>query len=95
MSSADISLQNNRLMVSGDLNFATVMNLLNQSLPLLSQCPRFDFDFSNVISANSAVFAIMLEWMKQAKRVQKTITFSYLPAQFSSIIKVLGLSEFV
>ena len=91
--SASISYQNSRLMVSGDLSFLTVMKLWNESLPLLSQCTNLDFDLSNVISSNSAGLALLLEWIKYAKRVNKPVAFHYLPAQLNSIIAVAGLKQ--
>jgi phospholipid transport system transporter-binding protein len=87
-----ITLQNDRLVVTGDLNFATVMDLWEQSLPLLAQCQRLDFDLSKVVSSNSAGLALMIEWIKQAKHSNKAITFYSLPRQLASIASVSGIA---
>jgi phospholipid transport system transporter-binding protein len=91
-SDASITLQNDRLMVSGDLNFATVMKVWNQSLPLLMKRESFYFDFSNVISTNSAGLALMIEWIKYARSTHKNIEFNYLPPQLMSIASVSGIA---
>lgn len=93
MNSASISYQNNRLMVSGDLGFQTVMNVWTQSLPLMTQPSELQFDLSNVISSDSAGLALLLEWVKHAKHLQKNISFQYIPAQLNSIIAAAGISN--
>jgi len=65
---ASVRLENNRLMVSGDLNFVTVPELSAQSLPLLMECNALQFDLSRVTSSNSAGLALLLEWLKHAKK---------------------------
>ena len=92
---ASITYQNERLMVSGDLNFNTVMNVWNNSLPLLNSGSDLQFDLSNVISANSAGLVLLIEWVKYAKKVGKAISFHYMPAQLNSIISVAGVSGFL
>ena len=97
-SSASITFQNNRLMVSGDLGFQTVMHVWAQSLPLLAQAntvSELQFDLSNVISSDSAGLALLLEWVKYAKRINRKISFQYLPAQLNSIIAVAGISDLI
>lgn len=93
MNSASISYQNNRLMVSGDLGFQTVMNVWTQSLPLMMQASELQFDLSNVISSDSSALALLLEWIKYAKRMQKNISFQYIPEQLNSIIAVAGIKN--
>lgn len=92
-SQADITVDRDRLCVSGMIDFFTAMQLWQQSLPLLSQKNTLDFDFSAVISANSAALALLLEWLKYAKREQKTITFHGLPSQLLSIATIAGLEN--
>ncbi len=88
---ASITSQNNSLVVAGELNFATVVGLWNQSLSLLAQSAQLHFDFQKVESCNSAGVALMLEWIKYAKSHHKTILFSHIPQQLNSIIAVSGI----
>lgn len=91
--SAQITLENSHLMVSGDLNFSTVMVLLEQSIPLFSNCNELKFDLSRVNSSNSAGLALLLEWIRYAKKVAKPISFSHLPAQFVSMMQAAGIEK--
>lgn len=88
---AEILLENNRLMVSGDLSFSTVMDIWRKSLPLLSALDVYCFDFSNVISSNSAGLALMIQWVKKARGEGKNISFDYLPSQVVSIAEASGV----
>ena len=67
---ASINYENGRLIVSGDLDFSTVMNVWNQSIALMSVPTELQFDLSNVISSNSAGLALLVEWIKYAKKTQ-------------------------
>lgn len=88
---ASITVQNDKLLVAGDLVFATVMQLWDASLPLLAKQAQLNFDFSQVTNSDSAGVALMIEWAKYAKQARKTIHFQHLPTQLASIIAILGI----
>jgi phospholipid transport system transporter-binding protein len=90
---AHIIADNGRLIVSGQLNFATIKKLWKASLPLLASQTELHFDLSKVLSSNSAGIALLIEWMKYAKQHQKTITFERIPAQLQSIAAVSGVTS--
>lgn len=93
---ASISYQDNHLTLSGDLDFNTVVKLWADSLPLLAQAPAaFSFDLRKVTSANSAGLALLLEWVKYAKQVNKPIQFHHVPAQLVSIATVSGVMSMI
>lgn len=89
---ATILDENNRLTVSGTLNFETVMALWKQSLLLLVKYPRVNIDLSKVTASNSAGLALLVEWLKYGKQENKTITFSGMPPQLQSIARVAGIN---
>ncbi len=90
-STATIVDEKNRLVVSGELNFETIVVLWKQSLPLLERYPRIDIDLSKVTASNSAGLALLLEWLKYGKSENKVVTFSGMPAQLQSIASVAGV----
>ncbi|MHB1947921.1 MAG: STAS domain-containing protein [Gammaproteobacteria bacterium] len=92
---ASIKLENHCLQVSGDIDFGSVVSLWNESLPLIAASQKVVVDLSRVKSVNSAALALMLEWMKYAKRECKTILFQNLPKQLVSIATVAGIGNFV
>ncbi len=91
MNLAAIVKQDNRLIVSGDLTFATVNALWQQSLSLLSNSPELNFDFSGAKTVNSAGLALLIEWIKYARQHKKNLHFSQLPDEFRSIGEAAGI----
>ena len=81
-----------QLIVSGELNFATIVGLWNQSLPLFTNRSQIDIDLSQVTQSNSAGIALLVEWIKYAKRTNKPILFHGIPAQLQSIAAVAGVA---
>ena len=90
---ASIDFEKDCLHVSGDLNFATVVSLWVQSLTKLQSLADLTFDMAKVHTCNSAGLALMLEWVKYAKRANKKIQFKNIPANLASIIKVAGVNN--
>lgn len=88
---ANITCENNRLIISGDLDFSNVMSLWDASLPLLAQSEVWLFDLSHVGSSNSAGLALLVEWIKLARKKNKKIHFDHIPSQLFSIAKVCGV----
>jgi len=83
--------QNGCLIVSGDLDFLTVPIVWKQSLPLLTASSELNFDLEKITFSNSAGLALLIEWMKYAKRSGKKIYFHHIPSQLNSIIKATGV----
>lgn len=83
--------EHNQLIVSGVLNFETVMAVWKQSIVLLANYAHVDINLANVTAANSASLALLVEWLKYGKQENKKITFSGMPSALQSIAKVVGL----
>jgi phospholipid transport system transporter-binding protein len=90
-----VQLMNGSLFVSGKLNFGTVMEVWQQSLPLLSQCKELNFDFSGVSQTNTCALALLLEWLKYAKQHQKPLSFIQLPLKLKAIASIAGIDSLV
>jgi phospholipid transport system transporter-binding protein len=54
---------------------------------------QLEFDLSALTVVDSSAVAVMLEWQRAAKRLDKVITFHAVPANVSSLIELYGLSE--
>ncbi len=89
---AIIADEKGQLIVSGELNFATIVGLWKQSLPLLTNRSPIDIDLSQVTLSNSAGIALLIEWLKYAKQNNKAITFHGISAQLQSIAAVAGVA---
>ena len=62
-------------------------NMFNTPLPLLT------FDLAGVTRVDSAGLALLLEWLREARRRGKEIRFQNIPEQLAAIAKVSGLSD--
>ena len=82
-----------RLYVSGVVSFDTVPRLSEQADHLFSRLERIDVDLSQVTRSDSAGLALMVEWMRQARLLQRPITYLNIPAQMLAIARVSGLDR--
>jgi len=88
---ADISLRNNQFFISGELNFSNVMSIYNKSLAQVQQCPECIFDFSELQSSDSAGLALIIEWIKLSRKINKPVRFVHLSQDIMSIAKAAGI----
>lgn len=88
---ADITIQNNQFLISGDLSFSNVMSVYRKSLLQSQQCPELTFDFSQLKSSDSAGLALIIEWIKLARQLNKPVRFTHLSADIMSIAKAAGI----
>ncbi|HVY22122.1 MAG TPA: STAS domain-containing protein [Steroidobacteraceae bacterium] len=86
----------NQFAVSGNMNFATVPELLSQSERLFSAASAIDIDLSAVLHADSAGLALLLEWLRYGKHNSKSVHYRNVPAQLrllAAISEVESLLE--
>lgn len=80
------------LQVEGDLTFATVVTLLDDSRELLGRSTEpLTVDLSAVGRADSAGLALLIEWMRRARAAERTLEFRAMPAQLHSLARASGL----
>lgn len=89
MKQADITIENNTLQVSGELDYFNVMSVYNKSLSLLPTDQAPIIDFSRLVDANSAGVALMIAWKKQWQNVE----FRHVSPELKSIANVSGLDK--
>lgn len=91
-----------RLHINGDghyrlpeaLTFATTPHLYLQTGEMFdTPLPRLTFDLAGVQRVDSAGLALLLEWLREARRRSKEIRFENIPEQLAAIAKVSGLSD--
>jgi phospholipid transport system transporter-binding protein len=85
-----ISLSAGRYSVSGELNFATVTDLLLQSREMFAGESSIELDLSGVTHADSAGLSLLIEWLRQARLQGRQLRYVALPAQLSALA---GISE--
>ncbi|TAK77510.1 MAG: STAS domain-containing protein [Gammaproteobacteria bacterium] len=95
MKQADVTLQNNQILVSGDIDFSNVMSVYEKSLPLLSAAAEPRIDFSQVTSSDSSGLALVIEWIKLAGQQQKRIHIIHLSDDLMSIAKAARVGHLI
>lgn len=93
---AEVRIENNTLYVCGELDFSNAIFIYQQSQPLfLSAASALVIDFSGLHAANSVVMALMIDWMRRAKRADKSIQFKHLSSDVMSLARASGLDKII
>lgn len=74
--------------VNGELSFATVTTLLQQSRSLFAAAANLEIDLSGVNHADSAGLSLLLEWLRYGKRENKVVHYHGLPAQLHALANI-------
>lgn len=79
--------------VSGELTFTTVNELLESAPVLFAPISMLDIDLADVTRSDSAGLALLIDWMRSAKQMNKNIVFHNIPAQMLAMAHASGLDE--
>lgn len=91
---ATVALESGCLRIRGEMSFASVLALLEQTRPLLADGHgRLEIDLAEVSRVDSAGLALMIEWLRQAHHSQRELCFLHLPAQLRAIAEASDLDE--
>lgn len=84
---------NNQVIIEGNLDLTTVNMLKKQTIVLFNSVSEIQFDLSAVNQSNSAALALLLEWLKIAKKHQVSLSFSNFPEHLREIARVYGIEQ--
>lgn len=84
-----------RYLVSGPLLFHTVTAARKLGLQLLTNHRTLVLDLSGVVRADSAGLALLIEWMREARRHAVTIHFENVPRQLQAIARASQVDQFL
>lgn len=79
--------------VGGELTFNTVNELLTKAPILFKKHDKLEINLLDVTRSDSAGLALLVDWMRYAKRSNKTIAFHNLPSQMLAIANASGFDE--
>ena len=82
-----------QLSVNGELGFESVPGLYSSSLKYFQNNPNLDIDLAGVTHTDSAGVALLIEWLRQARRQNCTIKFHNIPSQLLAIARVCGVAK--
>lgn len=91
---AKIQLTEGVIHVSGDLNAASVPALLDDATALFQQAgEQFSVDLADVTRADSSGLALLIDWMRSARRDNQQLSFRRIPAQLLEMARVSGIES--
>ncbi len=94
MSDTGIQHADGRFRVSGELTFATVTRVLERSRRLFTQAGEaLEIELGAVERVDSAGLALLIEWMRVAQALDKSIRFFNLPDQMMAIASASDLDS--
>lgn len=84
--------------LQGPLSFETVPGVLVESDKYAARTDLPDaltIDFAQVTHVDSSAVALLLEWLRRAKRRGKTLAFVNLPANLLALARLYGVAELI
>lgn len=80
------------LRMEGALTQAHAVRLLNSGIAAIDGGVD-EFDFSDVAEIDSSALALIFAWMRAARARDKSLRFSHLPGNLSSLAEVYGVGD--
>ena len=84
----------NQWLLKGEVNVNTITAIIEpgyKMIDALAAGQTLTLDLSGVGQADSASVALLIDWLRYAKKGKKSIVFSNLPAKMRDIINVSNL----
>ncbi len=82
-----------RFRVSGVLDASTTPALLEQSRERFAHEKSVEVDFAQVTESDSAGMALLIEWMRLARRQGQKLRFSNIPAQIAALARISEVDD--
>jgi len=95
MNNADVKFEQDQFVLSGDLDFSNVVRVYQKALSQFNSQATLVFNFADLKTSNSAGIALMVEWLRAAKRQNKQVEFRNVSPQLQAIIKAARLDFLV
>jgi len=90
-----VSLEQNdqTLRIIGALTFKSVPNVRLQGLESINALSDIKVDLKDVTHTDSAGLVLLLEWLRTAQTLKKTLTFIHIPDQLLALANVSGVAQ--
>ena len=87
------TLGDGRFKVRGTLDAATVTHLLERSEEAFRGAGSLEIDLSGVPEGDSAGLALLIEWIRLARKEQQQIQFKNLPKQIAALARISQVDD--
>lgn len=96
MSWARVQLGDSLWRVDGRLTFETVTGLLRDSGEAFGGgSGPLEIDLSGVEHADSAGIALLIEWLRRARKADREVHYRHMPRQMAEIARISDLERFL
>jgi phospholipid transport system transporter-binding protein len=89
---AVVQKQGDRIVVSGALTLSSVASALGEGVAAIAQGAR-TVDLGEVGELDSSALALLLAWLREAKRRDASLSFTRLPEGLTTIARLYGIAE--
>lgn len=87
------ALGDGRFRISGVLDAATVTHILSQSKERFQGLSRIETDFAAVTESDSAGLALLLEWLRLARKSGQQVHFDNVPEQIMALARISEVDD--
>jgi phospholipid transport system transporter-binding protein len=87
-----IRREGERLVVSGSLTLANVAAALSEGNAAIGEGVR-TVDLAEVGELDYSALALLLAWLREAKRLNRSLVFANLPQGLTTIARLYGVAE--
>lgn len=87
-----LQLTGDVIFVKGHINYDTVMLVYQQGLTLMSSMKHIEVDLQGVEKSDSSSLALLIEWIRNSKARQQSITFLNIPKFVQDLAKACGVN---
>jgi len=87
-----IRREGERMVVSGPLTLASVTAVLREGSAAIGQGAS-TVDLGEVGELDSSALALLLAWLREAKQLNRSLSFANLPQGLTTIARLYGVAE--
>jgi phospholipid transport system transporter-binding protein len=87
------ALGNGRFKVRGPLDAETVTDLLERSEEAFRGASSLEVDLGGVPEGDSAGLALLIEWIRRARKQNQQLQFKNLPTQIAALARISQVDE--
>ncbi len=87
------SLSPGHFRLVGELSFFSVAALLDHTCELFADAGDVQVSLSSVSRADSAGVALLVDWLRESTRRERTIAFTDISPQMQALAQVCGVDE--
>lgn len=72
-----------------------VVTMTQQGIALFKKNRLPIFDLSKITDVDSAAISMLLEWLREARRIDIHLQFANIPDSLASLIKLYGIAKLI